>query len=207
MINSFYTVKQHYRCQETIKKSKFISTIIPAETEDIAKKELETIRKEFYDATHNCWAYRIFSDSGITEQFSDDGEPSRSAGFPIIQMIHGGNFFNSLLVVTRYFGGIKLGVGGLIRAYGGMSQKVLTECPKLNKVRRAFFSLSFPHDLTGVVMKEVKEHHLNIVNQYYENEAVLEFYCEPALKDRIIPIFINASSGRLTPVFIEYKFI
>ncbi|BBB32691.1 Xaa-Pro dipeptidase [Thermotomaculum hydrothermale] len=106
----------------TIKGSKFISTIIPVKTRDEAESTLEKIRKHYYDATHNCFAYRIYPD---IERYSDDGEPSNTAGKPIMSAIKGEEMYNTLVVVTRYFGGTKLGVGGLIKAYTESAKKVL----------------------------------------------------------------------------------
>ena len=100
--------------QFTVKGSKFIAAVIPVSDEEEAKAHLTAIRKKYHDATHNCYAWRIHS---VSEKASDDGEPSGSAGKPILQVLKGSRLTNTLVVVTRYFGGTKLGIGGLARAY------------------------------------------------------------------------------------------
>ena len=96
------------------KKSRFIGRIWPVETEAAALEKIQEMKKQHYDATHNCWAY-IIRDGGV--RFSDDGEPGGTAGMPMLQVLQREGLFNVVCVVTRYFGGILLGAGGLVRAY------------------------------------------------------------------------------------------
>ncbi|MCD6551658.1 YigZ family protein [Thermotoga sp.] len=98
-----------------VKRSEFYATVFPVKNEKDFRKKLKEISKR--DATHNCWAYRIFSTEGILEHCSDDGEPSGTAGRPILGVLRKYNLVNASIVVTRYFGGVKLGVRGLIEAY------------------------------------------------------------------------------------------
>ena len=98
----------------TEKKSRFIGRIWPVETEEEALEKIQAMKKQHYDATHNCWAY-IIKDGAV--RFSDDGEPGGTAGMPMLQVLQREGLFNCVLVVTRYFGGILLGAGGLVRAY------------------------------------------------------------------------------------------
>lgn len=96
------------------KKSRFIGRIWPVETEAAALEKIQEMKKQHYDATHNCWAY-IIRDGGV--RFSDDGEPGGTAGMPILQVLQREGLYNVVCVVTRYFGGVLLGAGGLVRAY------------------------------------------------------------------------------------------
>ena len=98
------------------KKSKFIANIFKVDTVEEAEKKLEEVRKKYYDARHNCYAY-IIKEDNIKKKFSDDGEPSGTEGSPILNVIEKNNLCNVLIIVTRYFGGILLGAGGLVRAY------------------------------------------------------------------------------------------
>lgn len=98
----------------TEKKSRFIGRIWPVETEEEALEKIQLMKKQHYDATHNCWAYIIHNGA---VRFSDDGEPGGTAGMPILQVLQREGLFNVVCVVTRYFGGILLGAGGLVRAY------------------------------------------------------------------------------------------
>ena len=96
------------------KKSRFIGRVWPVETEEAALEKIQEMKKKHYDATHNCWAY-IIKDGAV--RFSDDGEPGGTAGMPMLQVLQREGLFNAVCVVTRYFGGILLGAGGLVRAY------------------------------------------------------------------------------------------
>ena len=110
-----YLVPSEYGEDEFIeKKSRFIGRIWPVETEEEALARIQEMKKKHYDATHNCWAY-IIRDSAV--RFSDDGEPGGTAGMPMLQVLQREGLFNAVCVVTRYFGGILLGAGGLVRAY------------------------------------------------------------------------------------------
>lgn len=110
-----YLVPSEYGEDEFVeKKSRFIGRIWPVETEEEALARIQEMKKKHYDATHNCWAY-IIRDGAV--RFSDDGEPGGTAGMPMLQVLQREGLFNAVCVVTRYFGGILLGAGGLVRAY------------------------------------------------------------------------------------------
>ncbi len=110
-----YLVPTDYGQDEFIeKKSRFIGRVWPVETEEEALARIQEMKKQHYDATHNCWAY-IIRDGAV--RFSDDGEPGGTAGMPMLQVLQREGLFNIVCVVTRYFGGILLGAGGLVRAY------------------------------------------------------------------------------------------
>src|SRR5699024_3018119 len=107
----------------TIKNSKFIGVIIPIESKEDIKERLSELKTEYKNATHYCYAFKLINDKG----FSDDGEPNKTAGIPILNVIEGENLINVLVVVIRYFGGIKLGPGGLIRAYSNTCKEVINK--------------------------------------------------------------------------------
>lgn len=108
------------------KKSRFIGRLWPAETEEEALAKIQEMKKQHYDATHNCWAY-IIRDGAV--RFSDDGEPGGTAGMPMLQVLQREGLFNVVCVVTRYFGGILLGTGGLVRAYTQAAKLALEAAP------------------------------------------------------------------------------
>ncbi|MBE5781219.1 MAG: YigZ family protein, partial [Clostridiales bacterium] len=113
----YQTVKQQSYEELIEKKSRFIARCYPIESEEEALSILAAIRKEHHDATHNCWAYRL-TPNGSIARYSDDGEPGGTAGLPILNAITGRELTDVLVIVTRYFGGILLGAGGLVRTYG-----------------------------------------------------------------------------------------
>ncbi len=114
MLKPFKTVLRASETEFTEKKSRFIGRCFPVTTEEEAMERLNSVRKLHYDATHNCWAYAL---SDGRQRFSDDGEPGGTAGLPIMEVIKNRGVVNCCVVVTRYFGGILLGAGGLVRAY------------------------------------------------------------------------------------------
>lgn len=128
--DKYFTIAEKTRVEIKVKRSKFIATAVPAKSQVIAKEILGTIRTEFYDATHNCFAYRI-GPEGLEFRASDDGEPSGSAGKPILFSIKKYNYSDLIVVVTRYYGGRKLGVGGLARAYSEAAELALEKCKKV----------------------------------------------------------------------------
>lgn len=129
------------------KKSRFIARIFPVETEDEALELLAGVRKKHYDARHNCFAY-VLGEKNETERCSDDGEPSGTAGRPILDVITGHGLHNVLVVVTRYFGGTLLGTGGLVRAYSAAVKQGLENCTVVEK--RKGFSVRVKTDYSGL---------------------------------------------------------
>lgn len=124
MLTQYLTVKESGTHETEIKKSRFICTLARIKTEDEAKEIIQAIKKEHWKASHNCHAY-ILGDKSDCQRSSDDGEPSGTAGIPMLEILKKRQLINTLAVVTRYFGGTELGKGGLIRAYGGAVNEAL----------------------------------------------------------------------------------
>ncbi len=123
MIEKFKTI-EHDCCEEIVeKKSRFIANLIYVESEEQAQDKIKEIKKKYYDARHNCYAYRIIEGDNILQRSSDDGEPSGTAGAPMLNILEKNDIANVLVVVTRYFGGILLGTGGLVKAYSEATLK------------------------------------------------------------------------------------
>lgn len=116
-MEKFKTIKNNEVSEIEEKRSKFIASIFYVETIDEVENAIKQVKKKYYDAKHNCYAYIINEKGNILKRFSDDGEPSGTAGSPILNTIKKNNLYNVLIIVTRYFGGILLGTGGLVRAY------------------------------------------------------------------------------------------
>lgn len=126
-MKEFKTIAKDAVAQIEEKKSKFIANIFYIETIEAAEGLLKEIKKKYYDARHNCYAYRILEEDSIREKSSDDGEPSGTAGAPILNILKKNEMLNVLVIVTRYFGGILLGTGGLVRAYSDATIKGIEE--------------------------------------------------------------------------------
>jgi uncharacterized YigZ family protein len=149
------------------KNSKFFGYAFPIQSEEDVKPFIETLRKQHPNAGHYCYAYQIGADT-ITYRANDDGEPSNSAGMPIYGQIQSFSVTNVLIVVVRIFGGVKLGVGGLISAYKTTAQMVLETCEIVEKTIDIHFTITFDYKNMNKVMRVIKEKKLEIVNQEME---------------------------------------
>jgi uncharacterized YigZ family protein len=153
--DTYYIPAKSHEIEIKVKGSKFIAGIRLVRSKDEAEHAYLEIKKKYYDATHNSFAYRI--DSNIF-RYSDDGEPNGTAGKPILQMIDSKNLSQTLCVVTRYYGGTKLGTGGLIRAYSDAAKNALDQIKILKQIRRNIIKLVFNYDLENTVR--------NLLNKY-----------------------------------------
>jgi uncharacterized YigZ family protein len=133
-----------------VKGSKFISAVFPVSSKEEAETVYADIKKKYYDATHNCFAYRINANNF---RYSDDGEPNGTAGKPILQIIDNKGMNEILCVVTRYFGGTKLGVGGLMRAYSDSAKLAIDQVEIKKKIRSRRIKISLNYDLENSVRK------------------------------------------------------
>lgn len=155
-------------CEELVeKKSRFIANLIYIETEEEAINKLKEIRKKYHDARHNCYAYRFIEDGKIIQRSSDDGEPSGTAGAPMLNIIEKNNIVNVLIVVTRYFGGVLLGTGGLVKAYSGALQKAIENNKLLQKEEGYEAVLTIPYDLFNKIEYFLKINNINIIYKEY----------------------------------------
>ncbi|MBE5748145.1 MAG: YigZ family protein [Clostridiales bacterium] len=147
-MKDFLTIKDKiFRHEFVVEKSRFISFACQVSTVGQAIFFIESISKQHYDATHNCYAY--LTDDG--QKFSDDGEPQGTAGMPILNAIKGKQLHNVAVVVTRYFGGIKLGAGGLVRAYGKAASNVLEEAEKVQFLQCDLFKVKCDYSYVSSV--------------------------------------------------------
>lgn len=156
------------------KGSKFLAFAFPVKNETEVKMHLEQLRKEYYDARHHCYAYVLGYDKSAW-RVNDDGEPSGTAGRPIYGQLQSLDLTNTLLVVVRYFGGIKLGVSGLINAYKSASQDALTNAKIVEKTINELYRLEFPYEQVNEAMKIVKEFGLQIVENSFDVDSHIIF--------------------------------
>ena len=132
-MNEFITIMNNYVAEVTEKKSKFIANVFHIESKEEAEEKIKEIKKVYYDARHNCIAYRVLENETIIERQSDDGEPSGTAGAPMLNIIKKQGLCNILVIVTRYFGGILLGTGGLVRCYSDACMKSIEIAEKVKQ--------------------------------------------------------------------------
>lgn len=144
-----YTIRQDWQSETVIEKSRFICTLKKVSTEAEAHDFIKAIKKQYWDATHNCSAYIVDEKA---QRSSDDGEPSGTAGIPMLEVLRKNELFGVAAVVTRYFGGIKLGAGGLVRAYTGSVANAVKEVGLAQQVKMTVYALSAAPAEAGRIM-------------------------------------------------------
>lgn len=173
MVFSFRTVGHPAEGIYKEKGSKFLAFVYPVQTEEDIRNNLEALRKEYFDARHHCYAWMLGPERKHFRAF-DDGEPNHSAGDPILGQIRSRELTDVLVVVVRYFGGVKLGVGGLITAYRTAAEDALQQAAVLEKEVYARVTLLYDYAATPEVMRMVKEFDLHIAAQDYQERCRLE---------------------------------
>lgn len=178
---------------QIINKSTFITNLIPVCSVDEATLEISKIRKKYYDATHNCYSFIVGKDN-ITARSSDDGEPSKTAGIPIYEVLNKNEVTNILCVVTRYFGGIKLGAGGLIRAYSSSCALALKEA-KLKKIEKRTkmtfeFDYTFINEMNKILQDEIE------VEKRFETKVIYIYDILDSNIDQLKKDIINLTYDR-----------
>ncbi len=165
--------------------SKFLGYAFPVENRDEVKRFLEQIKSEHHAARHWCYAYRI-GKQNIEERANDDGEPAHSAGTPILNQIKSAGLTDVLVIVVRYFGGVKLGVGGLIQAYKTAAKDVLEQAEIVEREILTELTVRFPYDKINEVMRIVKRMNLKITGRQSAEDMQLSIAVKPGEKDRLI---------------------
>lgn len=154
----------------TEQRSKFMAYAVPVSTQEEIKKCVDEYRKKYYDARHVCWAYMLGSDR-TTFRVNDDGEPSSTAGKPILGAINSHQLTNVLIIVIRYFGGVKLGTGGLTAAYKAAAHDAIVNARIVEKTVDEDIEISFEYPFLNGIMKIVKEENPSILSQTFDNDC------------------------------------
>ena len=171
--DSYWTLVAPTEGEYSEKRSKFLAYAYPVTTEEEALERVREVRARYYDARHVCWAYRL----GPTGEFyrtNDDGEPSGTAGKPIHGILVSQGLTEIIVLVVRYFGGVKLGTSGLIEAYREATLAALEDAPRRECILTEQISITFSYDLMGPVMRVVKESDARILSQDFTDTCRLE---------------------------------
>ena len=183
--DTFNTIESHSQGVYRAKGSKFIALAIPVISEDEVKEKLLEIKKEYFDARHHCYAY-ILGYNKSAYRINDDGEPSGTAGRPIYGQLLSKDLTNILVVVVRYFGGTKLGVGGLITAYKEATKDALESAKIIEKTVDETYLVSLEYEQMNKVMQILKTDFVTITNQIYEDGYKIEFVIRKREADRVV---------------------
>ena len=182
-MNEFITILKDETAEVVEKKSKFIANICYVESVEKAEEKIKNIKKQYYDARHNCVAYRVTENGQVIEKSSDDGEPSGTAGGPMLNILQKSNLCNVLVVVTRYFGGILLGTGGLVRAYSDATQKAIENCIKVYKVDGIEIEVKLDYANLEIFKYYCKNNEIKITNIEYGEDIILKMEMEKNRKN------------------------
>mgnify|MGYP001097191657 FL=1 len=193
----FRTIKEDGQVQEEIKKSRFICHAKRVYSEDEARDFITAIKKEHYKATHNCSAFIIGERSEI-KRTSDDGEPSGTAGVPMLGVLENHNLTNVCVVVTRYFGGIKLGAGGLIRAYAGSVALAVKELGIIEIKEQAGIAIQMSYAQYQEYSNFLKEYNLMELDTNFTDQVDTMIYVDKEDKENIKAALVEFFNGKVT---------
>src|SRR5690554_1421082 len=199
MIDTYKTIE--VPGEETLfkeKNSKFFGYAFPVHSEEEVKTILEQVKKQHFSARHWCYAYQIGTGKNVYFRANDDGEPNNSAGMPIYGQIQSFDVTNILVIVVRYFGGVKLGVGGLVSAYKTSAQMALEASEIIEKTIDSHFLIRFDYKNMNKVMRIIKEKNINVVNQTLELDCLIEISCRLDRKEEIFSAFDQIFEVQIT---------
>lgn len=195
----YKSVKQCSEAEYTVNRSRFIGRCFPVESEEAALCLLGDIRKKHWDATHNCFAYRIGENAAA--RFSDDGEPGGTAGKPIMDVLTGRGLTNVLCVVTRYFGGILLGAGGLVRAYSKSAADAVTKAGMVSYLPGTILDIPMDYSRYGALEGFIRAN-AEVRNVAFAQNVVVTVAVEDTNLLKFMKEVTERSDGRCTPVTI-----
>jgi len=196
MLLQYYTVKNAGEHEIVIEKSKFVAQIARATTEEEAQAFIQEIKKKHWDATHNCSAYLIGEHNHI-QKANDDGEPSGTAGVPMLEVLKKRDLKDTVVVVTRYFGGIKLGAGGLIRAYGKAVSEGLNAIGVVERRLMRIMHTKIDYTWLGKIENELRSHPSFILKEiHYLDNVEVETYVAEEMKESFVHWMTELTNGQ-----------
>ena len=194
MTEQYKTVYEGGEGELVEKKSRFIATVRPVKTEEEANQFVEEMRKKYWDARHNCWAF-ILGERQEFKRCSDDGEPSQTAGKPMMDVLTGAGLTDVAVVVTRYFGGTLLGTGGLVRAYSGAVQEGLKNSTVITKYLGVKLSVTTDYNGVGKLQYLFEQKEISILSAEYTDKVVFTVLVESSRIQEIKKAITEATSA------------
>lgn len=196
-MKEYNTVKGQISGEIIIKKSRFIGNICQVDSEEAAKEIIIKMKKNYRDARHYCFAYIIEGQQQL-ERYGDDGEPAGTAGMPILEVLRGRKLSNVIVVVTRYFGGTKLGTGGLVRAYTKATQEVVEGSEIVVKGQYDLLQLNIPYTLSGQMDHYIQKEQIILKEVVYNEQVNYLIYCAVEKTAELIKRFIETTNNQCT---------
>jgi len=206
-MEQFITISKNSQAEIIEKKSKFIANIFKVETEEEAENILKSIKKKYYDARHNCYAYRVLQKNQIIKKSSDDGEPSGTAGAPMLAILEKLELTNLLVIVTRYFGGILLGTGGLVKAYTEVTKKAL-EIVDIQYMQKGYLmEVILPYSDLQKFKYFCRINQIEIKKENYLDNIILYIELSQKNKEKILKEYQNFTFKIIKSKILEEKYI
>ncbi|MGT2934035.1 YigZ family protein [Streptococcus catagoni] len=205
-METYKTIQEHSQFELTIKKSRFITSIYRIKSEDEAKTIIAEIKKEHFKANHSCFAM-ILGEKSQLKRSSDDGEPSGTAGLPILTVLEKLELTNILVLVTRYFGGIKLGTGGLIRAYSSATSEALKSAQLIEVKEQAGFRISLSYSQYQQFSQFLELEGLEENEREFTEQILSSIYFDPDREKEVEDSLIDFYKGKITFTKLDPKVI
>lgn len=196
MLECYKTVYRGSEGEIIEKKSRFIATVRLVESEEEALALIEEMRKKYWNATHNCYAY-VIGERRELVRCSDDGEPGGTAGRPMLDVLLGENLYNTAVVVTRYFGGTLLGTGGLVRAYSRAVQEGLAQSDIIEKIYGAILQIETDYNGLGKIQYLIGEKKIPVLESEYTDKVVLRIILPVGEVEKIQAELVEATNGKV----------
>ena len=206
-MEKFISIKENVQTEIVVKKSKFICNLIKVESQEEAEENIKKIKRKYYDARHNCVAYRVIEDEKVVEKSSDDGEPSGTAGGPMLNILQKNNLGNVLVVVTRYFGGILLGTGGLVRAYSDATLDAIDISEKVEKCIGIEAEVELDYNNLESFKYYCKKNNIYIKEYDYSEKIICKIQLEEGNKGRLEDDFNTKKVNLINLKFLSKKLI
>ena len=203
----FITIQDKGKAEVVEKKSKFIANLYYVENKEQAENKIKELKKKYFDARHNCIAYRVIENENIIEKSSDDGEPSGTAGAPMLNILQKNNLCNVLIVVTRYFGGILLGTGGLVRSYSEATIKAIENANKIEICQGVEFKVRLEYSELENFKYYCKKNNINIVDTQYFDDVVCFLEMKEEFKDTFLNDFNMRNINVIEQEYIRQKLV
>lgn len=206
MLTSYYTVKGYGENEIIIQKSRFITYIDRVTTEEEAQSFIEKIKKKHWDASHNCSAYLI-GENDLIQKANDDGEPSGTAGVPMLEVLKKRHLKDTVVVVTRYFGGIKLGAGGLIRAYGSATSDGLNATGIVERKLMQIFHTTVDYTWLGKLENELRNSRYLLKKIHYLDQVEVETYVNSGEEEAFTSWMLDMTNGQAEITVGEQEYL
>lgn len=189
-----------------IKKSRFICHLFRVTSEDEAREHIEAVRKEHWNATHNCTAW-IIGENQALQRSSDDGEPAGTAGMPMLEVLRRRELTDTLAVVTRYFGGVMLGAGGLIRAYGGAVSEALDVIGVVERKPLSVVQIVADYETAGRLENAIRAQEMNLVDVGYDADVTFELVMAPDEVQSFEMWLQELTNGEISATIVGERFV